>query len=513
MTVLRVINAEAASGDSKGCRGCHVDANDAQKAKQDSLLRELASAVRHARENASGANGANGRVCAGSQSPDSGILSREVLSDRVVYHLNPAAPLPFVQNLSHHVMSGRHLWIGVDEGAVAVLNGAEQELMLGLRGGISPAGLIESLPDPVGGTAEVSSLIGRLATAGFLTGVDGYQERRTAQPERFARFHLTKACQLQCIHCYADSSPYEDRVHELPTVRWRRLAEEFAANGGERVLYTGGEALLHKGCVELMSLSKSLGLQVTLFTNGLLVPRFATAIKENVDQVQVSLDGPDEQTNDRIRGAGTFKKITRAMDILLEQGTRVRVGMSVMEQNWSAWKSDFLNLAQRYAHTPLEYRLGFGITHYGRGANLQDELDVNDTQPTVERLLNSVGGGEDGPRITRHTTGCGYCEQFVVGPDGTVYPCHLLDAPVAHVDDRPVAELTRMLKKIAQLFDVDHTEGCRVCDIRYLCGGTCRVMNGEHTGSRLVTTCTQADKDRRYRNLLSLYSTDQAAPA
>src|SRR6202007_2313694 len=113
-------------------------------------------------------------------------------------------------------------------------------------------------------------------------------------PERFARFHLTKACQLECIHCYADSSPHVDRSGALSTERWRHLLDGFSANGGERVLFTGGEALLHKRCVPLMMRGSELGLEVTLFTNGMQIPKYAEQIRDCVDIVQVSLDGPDE---------------------------------------------------------------------------------------------------------------------------------------------------------------------------------------------------------------------------
>ncbi len=507
MIAIPVISEPQASG-GQNCRGCASGSDQDRKARQLALLRELDAAVGQSRVPSEPG------LPAGSTGVDAVSIERELHPDRTVYHLDQAAPLPLLAVLSHRAVGGKHLWIGVEQAVVVVLDELDHEVMSLFHDGGSVAAAVDSLVQrmpPTEALARVSRLVGSLATSGFLRGIEGYTERRSATPERFARFHLTKACQLSCIHCYADSSPHVDRSNELPTERWERVVDEFAENGGERVLFSGGEALLHAGCVPLMTRAKALGLEVTLFSNGLLVPQFAAAIKDTVDQIQISLDGPDEASNDRIRGRNTHKKILRAIDVLLAQGTRVRLGMSVMEQNWEEWKRGFLGFAQRYAATPLEYRLSFGITHYGRGADLRDTLEVSETQPVVDRLLENTGKARGGPRITRHTSGCGYCEQFVVGPDGTVYPCHLLDAPVAHIDDQPVAQLTTTLRKIARLFDVDHTEGCNVCDIRYLCGGTCRVMNGQRTGSRLITTCRQADKDRRYGNLVDLYLQHNAA--
>lgn len=255
-----------------------------------------------------------------------------------------------------------------------------------------------------------------------------------------------------------------------------------------------------------MSRAHDLGMDVTLFTNGMQIPRYAEQIRGIVDIVQVSLDGPTEDLNDVVRGTGTFRRILRAIDTLVAQGTRVRIGMSVMEQNWEAWKTGFSDISSRYAGRNVEYRLGLGVTHYGRAEEFPDSLDIEEVQPKVEAMLASVSRGPILPRITRRTSGCGYCEQFVVGPRGHVYPCHLLDHKIGHIDDRSVLEYTRLLREIAGYLDVDHTEGCRTCDIRYLCGGSCRVMNGKYTGSRLITTCTPEERHRKYRNLVSMYS-------
>ncbi len=513
---LPVLNTNTSSGG--GCGSCSSkSAETDQRQKLEALSRELREIVAQSqttsRESAITPANGNGNGRHSKSFPPNIKPSAEsafVKGEKDEYYFDLDQPLRLVSQLAHRLISGQHLWVAVLEAGVIVLDDKDHELLVRLKNGESPAALTSSLQLSNGISAQtawqsVSRLIGRLAMAGCIAGIRGYTERKVPTPEKFSRFHLTKACQLECIHCYADSSPHVDRSGELSTERWMKLADSFTDNGGERVLFTGGEALMHKGCVEIMRHSKEIGLHVTLFSNGILVPRFADAIKENVDQMQISLDGPDEASNDLIRGKGTYKRILRAIDTLLEQGTPLRVGMCVMQENWESWKANFLSFAQRYAHTPLEFKLSFGITPYGRGSNLNESPDIGDTQPIVETFMARVNG-EKGPRITRGSSGCGYCEQLVVGPDGTVYPCHLLDGPVCHVDDYEVPEIISLLKNMTRLVDVDHVEGCDTCDIRYICGGTCRVVDGRKTGSRLVTTCTQGDKDRKFNNLVQLFS-------
>jgi radical SAM protein with 4Fe4S-binding SPASM domain len=425
------------------------------------------------------------------------------------------APLPLASEIGYRNVDGAHLWIAVQEGAVLVLDDTDNERFRKLMAGSGPRELVSCELGRPATSADVAerlgSLLGRIAGAGFLSAGSGYHGARLPTPHRFARLHLTKACQLQCVHCYADSSPRADRTGERPTDWWRSVLERLASVGGERVLFTGGEALVHRGCLELMRCAKDLGMHVTLFTNGILVPKALDAIVATCDQVQVSLDGPIPEINDPIRGKGSYGKAVRALEALLPTKVHVRVGITTMADNWDAWREHFLNFADRFAGTGLEYRMSFGVTEHGRADGLGQQLDPKISQPEVQRLMAAVGSGEESRRVTRKTSGCGYFEQIVIGPDGTVYPCHLLDAPLGHLDDHSIEEWVRRFTELASLFSVDHTEGCSACDIRYLCGGTCRVMNGKRTGSRLITNCTDADKLRRFRNLVRTYINQPAA--
>ena len=412
-------------------------------------------------------------------------------------------PLPLVGQLHHQVVEGNHVWVGVQEAALAVLDAEDNAIFEQLAGGLTPRTVAASV-----GWDETAAIIGRVGAAGLVRGLNGYRQRPKPQVGRFARLHLTRACQLECAHCYADSSPHVDRTGELPTERWLEFVADFAAQGGERVLFTGGEALLHEGCLEIMGAAHEAGLHVTLFSNGMLVPKLAADIHVVADQVQISLDGPDAESNDEIRGRNTFKHILRALDALAATGTKTRIGMTMMPRKWHAWVERFDQIRDRYASYPnISFKVTYGIMAYGRGASL-DPTKVAEKQD-VDRFLTEVNGDMT-PQISRYTPGCGYAEQVVVGPDGIVYPCHLLDAPVCSIDDAPLPEIVELLGALARQIDVDHVEGCRDCEIRYLCGGSCRVIASRATGSRLITTCTPEKKATKYRNLVTSFGGPRA---
>jgi len=425
--------------------------------------------------------------------------------------LDTSKPLGFEDGIVHHLVDDQHLWIAVNSAGVLVLDDRDHDALTRLLDGVPPEGLLDAscASDAEQVRASLGDLLGRMAEAGFIESTSRFVNQRMPTPARFARFHLTKSCQLSCVHCYADSSPSVDRSGEQPTEWWRQTIDELAEIGTERILFTGGEALLHRGCLDLMAHAKSAGILVALFSNGILVPKVIDRLRDSCDEVQISLDGPDPESNDAIRGRGVYGHATRALEVLLETDLRVRVGITNMASNWEAWRTSFLDFAERFADSDLEYRLSFGLTEYGRADGLGQQLQPEDTQPEVERLLRGKRGSRDGRRITQRASGCGYFEQMVFGPDGSLYPCHLLDMPVGHADDQPLTRWAAELTELARLFSVDHTEGCSECDIRYLCGGTCRVINGKRTGSRLVTTCTDGDKARRFRNLARTYAQPQ----
>jgi radical SAM protein with 4Fe4S-binding SPASM domain len=439
--------------------------------------------------------------------------SKSADGKRDVYRISPSEVLPLTQHLGHHEVDGRHLWIAVEDGKVIVADDVDHEFMNAYMEGCSPlqasarVGSIRGLDDVAAWQAAVKFL-GRLAAAGFIDGIRGYHSVKKIRPHSFARFHLTQRCQLECIHCYTNSSPHLPRDGELSVERWIRLVEEFADNGGEKILFTGGEALVYQGCIEIMRRAHDRRLEVTLFSNGILIPRHIEELKQVADIVQVSVDGPNAETHDAVRGEGSFKKAMRAIHLLLDAGIKTRVSTTIMTNNWAAVKRGLPAFIGEFESTELTFRISYGAMSHGRGTNLDHSLDTQEVRRFVDALLTRVKTTEnrdEGPNVVQKISGCGYAEQLVIAPDGLVYPCHLLSGALGHVDDMPVKEITRHLVRTAQTFGVDNRKGCGTCDLRNLCGGTCRVEDEKHTGSRLITTCTPEDKLLKKRFLVNRY--------
>src|ERR1043165_1564366 len=122
-------------------------------------------------------------------------------------------------------------------------------------------------------------------------------------------------CNLACTHCFISCSP-TNHTHELMRLdEVERYLEEAARLGVREYYFTGGEPFLNPDMEAILAAALRVG-PATVLTNGLLLdPARCARLKALADgsdyslDFRVSLAGWDAESNDPIRGAGTFEKI------------------------------------------------------------------------------------------------------------------------------------------------------------------------------------------------------------
>ncbi|HEY7472797.1 MAG TPA: radical SAM protein [Gemmatimonadota bacterium] len=133
-------------------------------------------------------------------------------------------------------------------------------------------------------------------------------------------------CNLTCAHCFISCAPENEAFGLLSYEDVERRLAESVALGVKEYYFTGGEPFLHPRIVDLLSLSLSYG-PTTVLTNGtLLKPRnvgplaAAAAASPWSLEFRLSIDGFDAESNDALRGAGTFERAMAGLDLLLAHG-------------------------------------------------------------------------------------------------------------------------------------------------------------------------------------------------
>jgi molybdenum cofactor biosynthesis enzyme MoaA len=133
-------------------------------------------------------------------------------------------------------------------------------------------------------------------------------------------------CNLTCQHCFISCSPKNDSFGYLSLDEVKRRLDESVALGVKEYYFTGGEPFLNKQMTEMLLETLGYG-PATVLTNGTVlkdewIARLARAESESIYSLEfrVSIDGFSPETNDPIRGEGTFERAIAGVVKLVEHG-------------------------------------------------------------------------------------------------------------------------------------------------------------------------------------------------
>jgi len=120
-------------------------------------------------------------------------------------------------------------------------------------------------------------------------------------------FHILTKCNLKCRHCYINPGQHGKNTLPLPVITaW---LEAFARDDNSKnLIFLGGEPTLHPDLPAAVKCARDLGFNsITIDTNGYLFHDVLSKVSPGeVDYFSFSLDGTTRQTNDQIRGSGSF---------------------------------------------------------------------------------------------------------------------------------------------------------------------------------------------------------------
>jgi MoaA/NifB/PqqE/SkfB family radical SAM enzyme len=144
-------------------------------------------------------------------------------------------------------------------------------------------------------------------------------------------FYANYHCNLVCTYCLTESGPRVER-RELGKERMLSLAREAADLGFTALGVTGGEPFLLPYLPELLPRLAAI-LPLVCLTNGTVLTQQRLErlrpLAALPAALQISLDRPEPDANDAMRGPENFRKVIDAIPRLVERGVRVRVATTV----------------------------------------------------------------------------------------------------------------------------------------------------------------------------------------
>ncbi|MFC1890447.1 radical SAM protein [Thermodesulfobacteriota bacterium] len=131
---------------------------------------------------------------------------------------------------------------------------------------------------------------------------------------------LTSRCNLKCVMCNHWRNPSR-ASEEISCDQVLRIIEEAADWGVPEIEFSGGEPMIRRDFLEMLSLARARGLRVNVTTNGTMIDgETARELTRTPGlRLQISIDGACAATHDEIRGVmGCYGRVMEGIALLRE---------------------------------------------------------------------------------------------------------------------------------------------------------------------------------------------------
>jgi cyclic pyranopterin phosphate synthase len=269
------------------------------------------------------------------------------------------------------------------------------------------------------------------------------------RPLHDLRISVTDRCNFRCVYCmpravFGPDHAFLPRAELLTFDEIARLVAIFTRLGVEKVRLTGGEPLVRRELSTLVGMLAAIpGVQdLTLTTNGVLLPDHASALKEaGLHRLTVSLDADDDATFMRMNDAGVpVSRVLAGIEAAEAAGLGPLKLNMVVKRGWN--EHAVLPMARRFRGTGrilrfIEYmdvghsngwRLDEVISADEILATITAEFPLEPMPPTkrgevAERYRYTDGAGEIGIIASVSRPFCGDCDRARLSADGQLYTC------------------------------------------------------------------------------------------
>jgi heme b synthase len=343
--------------------------------------------------------------------------------------------------------------------------------------------------------------------------VEELKERPTLPSLRMIAWEVTRACNLDCIHCRA-AAINEPPPGEFSTDEAKSFLDDVASFAKPVIILTGGEPLMRPDIFEIAAYGKRLGLNMVMAPNGTLVDEevVRNLLEVGMDRVSISLDGSSSEIHDKFRRVpGAFEGALRGVGFLKKAGVSFQINTTVTRHN----RHDLANILKLVKELDAAAWHVFLLVPTGRAKDMKEEEITPAQYEATLNWLYRVQRDEDifvkptcaphyyriyrqraqregksvelpHQRYERMTRGClGGISFCFVSHVGEVYPCGYLELLAGSVREEGFRKVWESSSLFADLRDFSKLKGrCGVCEFVKFCGG-CRARAFALTGDYL----------------------------
>ena len=234
-------------------------------------------------------------------------------------------------------------------------------------------------------------------------------------------------CNLRCHHCFISCSPENDKFDFLTLSDVKSRLEESKTLGVKEYYFTGGEPFANRAMLPILEETLKLG-PATVLTNGTLISgALAQSLARLADatiyslEIRVSIDGFNSETNDPIRGEGTFERALKGVENLVKAGLLpIITAMRSWEiQHDESYLAGFRQTLKNIGYTRPRLKL---LPSLKLGAEVQRTRGYTETEFVTEEMM----AGYDSDQLI--------CANSRIVTDKGIYVCPILvDFPDARL--------------------------------------------------------------------------------
>ena len=258
----------------------------------------------------------------------------------------------------------------------------------------------------------------------------------------YLRISITEHCNLRCTYCMPEEGiALTPKSHLMTADEIIEIAKIFVHFGVKKIRLTGGEPLVRKDAADIILRLGKLGVNLTITTNGILVPNFIETFKEaGIKTVNISIDSLIKEKFNQITRRNYFDSVMQNIDLLLQEGFQVKLNMVLIQGFNEDEIIDFIALTQ---HKNIQVRfiefMPFSGNQWDKSklvtyAQILETVQSNYNFNDIERLVDAPNDTAKNFKIKSYLGGfaiissvtnpfCSTCNRIRLTADGKLKNC------------------------------------------------------------------------------------------
>lgn len=312
------------------------------------------------------------------------------------------------------------------------------------------------------------------------------------------QIELTDACNERCIHCYLPNTK-KNMAKSLSVSQVKNILSQFRAMNGLKVIFSGGEILLHHQLKEILNYCKEIGLMIFLQSNLLIFKETDIEYFKSLElfNVQVSLYSTDATEHESITSVrGSWARTKRNIELFAKNDIPLMISCPIMKQNYKSIKSikeyaDYLKI-DCYFDAIMMAQTG------GCTSNLDTRIPESESIEIIRSLIetkidfiNAIKSSKNinellSKRFARRMSTCKIMDSGIcIDSDGTIYPCPGWNQmSLGNIVDNPLQDIWEDNATAIHLRSIVPSNfiKCSSCNLKNFCD-MCPVYNYNENGA------------------------------